>query len=281
MARKVEEKNEIVDLVKIKEELTDYIDLQIRKEFADEIDRVNKRVIREKNKKILFRNIVIILLLGITAFEFYLLYKSNYFNKFFTNNNQQNTSTVVEEKKEEEKEKAPTLDDLKKEYGYLLDSIKISEESEYTNEYYEGNLTKELKKYIVLNNMNFSEIALEDDYNVIDEELFKNKYEQLFNEYSNGSFDYNGNKIRYISKLGSYITDKVLTKPKTNIKREIIDIKVNDDKVKITTIEGLLQNDKIYNIVSKEEIGDSLLENKDKLNKVVYTFENKKLVSLK
>ena len=48
----------IFDLEGIKSELKDYITLEIRKEYNEEIERVNKRLIKEKNKSIIWKNIL-------------------------------------------------------------------------------------------------------------------------------------------------------------------------------------------------------------------------------
>ena len=125
-----------------------------------------------------------------------------------------------------------------------------------------------------------------DDYNMFSDAIIKNAYENLFSDtYKSVSFNYDGNQIRYISKLNSYITNSILKKTDTNVKREIIDIKVDNDKVTITTIEGLVKDNKLYNVVNNTEIpdykNDALTNYQDKLNKVTYTFDNEKLISIK
>ena len=50
---KVVKKEEKIDLEEIKKELTDYVDDKIRTELVENIERANKRVIKEKNIKII------------------------------------------------------------------------------------------------------------------------------------------------------------------------------------------------------------------------------------
>ena len=84
--------------------------------------------------------------------------------------------------------------------------------------------------------------------------------------------------------MNSYITNTILSKEKPNIKREIVSIAESDDKVVITTIEGLVKNKKLYNIVNNEEVKDykkdSLSNYKKYLNEVTYIFNNEKLIGI-
>ena len=95
------------------------------------------------------------------------------------------------------------------------------------------------------------------------------------------NFDYDGNEIRYISKIDSYITSSLLEKKKTNIEREIINITLDEEKVIIETVEGLVKDNYIYNILTDEKYEESeLLTLKDKLTHVTYTFKNDNLIDL-
>ena len=272
--KKVNKKEDNINIDLLKEELSKYINETIKKEFTAELERSNRRLIREKNIKIITKNMVITVLLLIIVYLIYVLNDNNYFDKFFieSNNNISNrkdNNTIVKEK---------TIEELKEEYGYLLDNYYINESSSYIEDYYNGNMTSELKNYLTLNTINDLDISKEDGYSIIDEKTFKNQYKKLFDSnYENKSFDYNDNYVRYINKLDSYISDNEIKKIDTNIKREIIDIKVDNDNIIITTVEGLVKDNTLYNIISNEEIGEynNLLDNIDDLNKVIYTFDNR------
>ncbi len=293
-------KNEIVskeqinlDNIKeeLKDELTNYVDMKIKKGFKEEIESINKKVIKDKNRTIFFKNILIIILLLIIAFLGYLLYRDNYFDRFFSKNeveekenNDKNISK--EENKEIEKEeiKETTKEELIKKYGYLLDNYNINLSSVYLKDYYNGELTAELLNYLTLNNMDLSKLEIEEDYNVIDNDILKREFNKLFDkDYKNISFDFNGNKIRFIDKINSYITTSILKKENNDIKKEIISIEEIDNKVIIKTIEGVIIDNKLYNI-SQEEIDnynqDALINYQDKLNKLIYTFNNGVLINL-
>ena len=78
--------------------------------------------------------------------------------------------------------------------------------------------------------------------------------------------------------------DKMNKRQIRRIKREIIDVKIEQNKVLITTIEGLVKDDKLYNVVDNKEVSDykkdSITNYQDKLNKLTYTFLDEKLVSI-
>lgn len=284
-----------IDTESIRNELKEYVDEQINKTFIEELEKSNKRLIREKNRKIIWKNIVIILLLLIIAFLLYLLFANNYFDKYFNKNSniveKEKTNEKEEEKEEknEEKEpevkKEPTLDELKKEYSSLLDNYYVTDSSIYLSEFYDGKLTNDMMKYMTLNSFNFSTIEKEEDYNIIEESTFKVMFEKLFNEdYVAGTFNYDENKVRYVKAMESYMTESILVREESNIKREIKDIKVDGEKILITTVEGVVKDNKLHNIISNEEVSsdkdDSLVKYEDKLNKLVYTFKDNKLISL-
>lgn len=294
-----EVKEEKVDLDNIKNELKIYIDEEIKKEYQEEINKINNKLIREKNKKIIFRNMIILLLIAIIGFLLYLLYDNNYFSKILIkdndikeeNNNSKKTDENTDNKKntednknnEEKQEIKPTLDELKDKYGKLIDNYYISDLSIYKDDYYNGNLTNEIKSYMTLNNIDFKNLEIDDNSNIISEAEFSEIYESLFDDkYVGINFDYNGNKIRYLSKISSYITEKELVK-ENHIVREISDIQIDDRKVLITCIEGKVINNNLYNILTDNEIdlyNGNLLKYQDKLNKIIYIFENNKLINI-
>ena len=284
-------KKENINLRKIKSELNTYIDETVKKSMNLELEKLYKRQLREKSIKIIVKNMIITILLLIIVYLVYVLNDNDYFDKFFIEDKTNKTSEVVdntteETKKEENKPKEPSLEDLKKQYAHLLEGIYINENAAYLEDYYNGKLTNELKNYLTMNLMDISSLNKEEDYNVIESDTFKKCYEKKFiGEYLTQNFNYNGNNFRYINKLDSYITDEVIKENKTNIKRMITKIDVDGDKVLITTVEGLVKDNKLYNILTKEEVSDyndkMMLENIDKLNRIVYVFNKEgKLIQL-
>ena len=76
----------------------------------------------------------------------------------------------------------------------------------------------------------------------------------------------------------------ILERGNSNIQREIIDISVEKKIVKITTVEGIVIDNQLYSVSPNNYIcdyyDDGLTNHQDELNKVVYTFNNKKLMSV-
>ena len=258
----------------LKIELIGYVDEKIKNEFLDELGKSHKRLIKEKNKKILSKNICIVLLLGIILFLIYQLYELQYFNRFFVKENNTKIIEKIEEPKEktEEKKKIPSLEELKDKYSSLLDPYCLNSNSPYIKDYYDGNLTPEIKQSFIMNNLDFSKFEVEEDYYVIDEILFQEENNILFNEQEQFStFDYNGNRIRYINKMKSYMTDTLIQKEECNIEKTIIDIKEQDNQVLITTQEGKWKEDQIVNVITEGT----------ELSTITYVFEEQKLISIK
>ena len=293
--KEIKDNKEEITLIEIKEELKNYINDQLNNSYIEQISKANKALIKEKNLKILAKNTLITFLLLIIVFLIYLLNNVGYFERFRSNPSKE--TIILTEKdemkkdstnnqKEEIVKKEPTLEELMKEYQYLLDKVIISENCQYLEDYYNGNLTNELKNYLALSTLDFTKLTFEDGYNIIEEKELKDAYDKIFSsEYVSLSFDYNNNIVRYINKMSSYLTLEELTKNKSNIVREITAIKVNDDEVSITTLEGIVKDSKLYNVLSLNEINnyqaDKLINYEKQLNKITYIFKNEKLINIK
>ena len=282
--------NSEIDVNLLKQELSDFVSVQVRKEVNEVLEKENKKIIREKNRSLFFKNVFIIILIVLIFYLVFLLFKSHYFDKYFNNIQKEDTTTIVdeeikEEKKEETAKKELSLEELIKQYGHLIDNYKINEKCDYLKDYYNSKLTNELKNYISLYQIEDSKLTKETEYTIISNEELKNSYAKLFDSsYESSTFDFNGNSIKYISQLESYLSSKPLVIDQTNISREIINIELLDNKVIITTVEGLIQDDKLFNIVSKEEVSnynkDKLSNYKNELNILKYIFINEKLTGL-
>ena len=277
MAKEKKTIDENIDIRKIENNLKRYVDDEIKKE----LDKSNKRLIREKNKKILYRNILILIMCIIILFLLYLLKTVHYFDRFFIETIDTNKTEIKEEINTEEKK--DEKEQLINKYKNYLDNIYVSENSIYLKDFYTGSLTIELKEYIALNSLNL-ETYKENGYSIIDEDTIKKSISNLFgnDEVDIKDFNYNDTDIRYINKLNSFISNKTLSNNKTNIKREIIDVSI-DDYINITTVEGIVDNQNIYNIFTKEKIGkydNNLIQNKDKLNIITYQFKDTTLVKI-
>lgn len=274
------------ELKDVKEELKEYMKEEIDKEVSNAIKGAEKKLIRHKNLVIIRKNIVIIVLLLLIGFGLYYLYKDNYFDKFIKPEKTVNVN-VIESKNEIESESIESKEEIdKEEYVRYINPFKISEISEYVKYFYAGDLSDEVKLYFALSNLDSDKIIMEDDLNYIDEEDLKEVYEDLFmDDFVPKSFKYGETSIKYLENKNMFIVKGKLNKD-TNIKKEIIDVKINEETINVTTIEGIVYKKKLFNIVDKTEIkkfsNDSLVKYKDKLNVMEYEFdkESGKLVSI-
>ncbi|MBR3362582.1 MAG: hypothetical protein IKG40_01495 [Bacilli bacterium] len=274
-----------IDLSGIKTDLTEYMQNKIDKEVESAVDKSVKKFIRYKNTIILKKNIIIIILLIICAFLSYNLYKISDININISTNKK---AEIKEEKKTEEKkeekvedtekvDKKSEFENKKKEFKNLIEDIYISEDSSYIKDYYEGNLTDEIKLYLAMNKMDNDSIVSEDESIYIESDNLKESYDIFFeDDFNPKSFEYNGLKFHYLSSKSMFISDGKYEKIKNNISKEIVDIKEEKELV-ITTVEGIVKDEKLYNIISKKEIknykNDSLDNYKKDLNVLTYHFK--------
>lgn len=293
MAKRIEE-NTIIDkkdLKEIKIELLDYAKDRIGIEVENSFKKIEKKIVKRKNIKIIKRDITIIILLTLICFMTYELYNIGYFNKYLV----KDTTTIkeVEEENEtstisEEQDKV-MKEDLKEKHQHALDNISIKHNSKYLNDYYNGNLTNELKLELTLNTVPTEEIEIDEDTFIINNTIMEEYYNKLFDlSYQASSFNYGSNKIKYLKNQELYLTSSEITKSTSKIKRIITDINEDNNEIIVRTIEYIVDNDKVINILSKEEITENennVLKVKDKLNKLEYHLTNKdsiyKLKSIK
>lgn len=292
MAKKKIEEEEVEEVKKmeedkfnlneIKEELTDHMKSKIDREVSLAVERATKKLIKHKNLIIIKRDITIIVLLIICLFLGYNLYNLSNINIDVTkkvrntNNASENSTNKSEENKEEENK--DDLKSLTEKYGYLVSGIYVSEESDYLGSYYKGELSDELKLYISLNNVSDDKIISEDDSVYLDEEDIKASYNSLFSDdVKMKSFKYGNLSFHYLSSKSLFIADGKFKKQDSGISKQIIDIVDDENKLKITTIEGLVKDNKLYNIVSNEEVkkynaSDELAKFEKYLTQVTYYF---------
>ena len=152
MPKKSEEKKELNNEVKkefnindYKPEIDSYIKERVDKEASSNMVKFYKKRLRNKNVIIIIDTIIIIVLILFIIYSACFLYYKGYLNNLINNNNN-NTEDVV--KKDEQQDNTKSLEELSKKYSYLIDKVKIDVNSDYLANFYEGNLTPELKEYL-------------------------------------------------------------------------------------------------------------------------------------
>ena len=272
-----------------KDQIDKYIKERAEKELASETAKIYKRQIHKKNISNLIKDIVIVVLIGVIGFGVYYGYNHDWFNinktkeensnKTNNNSNNNNENNKKEENKEQEN-KGPSLEELINKYGDLLDNINMYDNSIYIKDYYNGNLTDSLKLSLAYYLVKEDSIFLNDSSLYFEEDVLEDAYNEIFNgEMKLVSFNAHNVNYQYLKLKNIYFGVGTLTLG-NKIDKEIIDIKEENNKVIITTVEGLIKNNKLYNILTNKEIREykstnKLSDYKSKLNQVKYIFDSK------
>ena len=278
--------NEGFNINDYKSEIDKYIKERVEKEASSESIKYYKRRLGSKTATIIIEFIIILCLLCLSGVECYLLYQEGYFNKYETaikkNEKPVNTETNTETNTEEKNK----LNELVNKYSYLVDNIIIDTKCDYLSEYYGGNLTNELKEYLSFQIINKDYITNDESSSYFDSELLRRAYRELFaDNLTFTDFKVNGANYKFLNNKEMFISTSLSTKGHKIIK-EITNIEEKDYKVIITTTEGYIKDNKLYNVLSNKEITDYKKDEKiskysKKLNTVKYTFNNEILESIK
>ena len=288
-ATNTNEKEKEFNINDYKDQIDKYIKERVEKEASGNAVKYYKKKVRNKNIAIFIEFIIIVALLCAGAAGLYFFYNEGCLgtiryerkdNSSQNNNSNENNNT---ENKDDDKKK---LDDLINKYSYLLDNVNIDTKSDYLTEYYSGNLTNELKEYLSYQLINKNNIISDSNSSYFDAELLINSYKNLFgNSIELSDFKYNGASYKYLKNKEMFISTSLSTEGNKIIK-EITNVEESDNKVIITTTEGYIKDDKLYNVLSNKEITDYKKDDKiskytKKLNTVKYTFSNEYLESIK
>ena len=286
MANKKIEEEKKFDLNDYKGEIDKYIKERVEVESASNIVKVYKKQLRDKSIVSLIKSIIIILLLCIMAYGMINLYKDGYFDKGRNNNPVINNDINTEEKNNDaKKEDTVDIEELKEKYANLLDNIRIDNKCDYLKDYYDGKLSNELKEYIAFKSIDKEKIESDDDSSYFEGSIMQDMVKTIFNETIKlSTFKYNGITYKYIESKDMFISTGLVADG-YSVVRDIIDIKENGKQIEIESVEGYVNNNKLYNVLTNKEVSEykvnSNLQNyKNKLNTLKYTFENGYLISV-
>lgn len=274
--------NDVKKIDEIKDEVLSYAKERVDIEVQNSFKKLEKKVVKAKNGKILRRDLLIILLICLSGFFGYKLYRTGYFNDYFY---------LKEEIKDDNKDNVPSKNEGKEDqdiepekdlsfHSVALDNYYISSKSDYLKDYYNGNLTDELLLVMTLNKLDENAIIIDEDSFIINSDDLNNVFIDLYEgiEYPNKSFSYNGIKLKYLSSQNLYIAlEEIKLNDKSDIVRYIDSIEENDDKIVIKTTEAICKDGKVLNILTNKSVGEykdneSIKKYADKLNKLEYIF---------
>lgn len=268
-----------IDITQIRSELTEYMQDKIDREVDKAVEKSTKKLIRYKNSIIIKKNIIIICLLLLCIFLSYNLYKiSDLTINIETNkktSQKQQTDDYKENTKKEQKQE-DSFEQKKEKYKKFVDDIYINDDSLYVKDFYNGDLSDEIKLYIALNSISDDKITIDDDSTYIEEKDLQESYDNFFiSDFVPKSFDYNNLKFHFLPLKSLFFAEGKFERGKSNIKKDIIDIK-EEDMLRITTVEGIVKEDKLYNVITGKEIKNysgNLPDKKDDLTVITYCFE--------
>ena len=269
-----------------KSEIDKYIKERVEKESASNSVKLYKRQLRNKSIAIFIEFIIIVCLLITGAYCAYYLYKDGYFDNKINILDNQKSNKPTNNDVPVNKEDGPTLDELVNKYSSLLDNFSIDTKCDYINDFYNGNLTDEIKEYFTYQLFDKDDIIIDDTSSFFDSNILIKAYKLLFNDdLKLTSFKYNGISYKYLESKNMFISTSLPTSG-TKIIKEITNIEEKNDNVIITTTEGYIKDNKLYNILTNKEITEYKKDEKiskysKKLNVVTYTFNNKYLISIK
>lgn len=267
-------KENIKTLEEIKTDLKEYIHDEIDIEVEKSVNKSEKKLLKHKNIVIFKRDILIVILIICYIVLCYNLYNTHYFDRFFNKQIQNNNSESTKSESESAKE---TLDELKLKYGNLIDNVVLLDNSKYLSNFYSNNLDNKTKESIALNNIS-NKINCDESCVIMVNDL-EDSFNRLFNiKLEPETFDYDGVTFYYIKSQNMFVSTSKKENITSSIKREIIDITLENDTVSISTVEAIYKDDKILNVTSGKVISTQsdnikLSKFKDKLNIVKYNFE--------
>ena len=282
-----------INIKEYKEQIDKYAKERVEVETSSQTVKTLKKQLSSKKAASGIKSFIILCLLACIGYGVYYLYQDGYFDEKKNGTECKcPTNKCSDVKPDDNKgEQDPKKEEIKKEdltkkYSHLLDNIIFDLNSNYTRDYYSGNLTNEIKEYLAYKLLDKDNIMSDDDSSYFELSDLETSYNVLFNEKLNPtSFKYNNALYSYLESKEMFVSS-TKPNPDKNVTREILNIEKNeDDEIIITTVEGYLENNKLYNILTNKKItsykvGSSLDKYKGKLNVIKYTFNDEHLVSI-
>lgn len=264
--KEVEDKKE--EVVK---ELDSKIESKVEVAVNEKIKTYEKKVVKTKNYKILRRDIVIIILLGLIIYAGYYMYKNDYFNIMINKNNV--ISTPNEPQEETKYDSAYYI----KNYGYLINNIFINDQELLdifkkeliTTNDISNTLKLKISYYNIKNKQN-------DDGNIIfSKEDILSSYQTIFNDtvINNETFTYNNTRFIYYNNM--YIGYE-LPNEELNIKYNIYNSYLKDKDLVFELVVGRVVDNNIINIYDDRimEYNGNINDYQELLTKYSITFTN-------
>ena len=275
--------------VDIEKELTNKIDEQIELKLTKRMKEEEKKLSRGKTGKIIRRDIIIILLLGVIGYFGYCLYDVDYFNirtKVVDKTSDNKKDDEIKNNDKEEDNNEPIVDTKPdssyyiKNYGYLLDNLLIDDEEIYnlfTKTITRDIIPNELVLKIAYKNINKVLITNNNDMITFHKDSLLESAKKIFGEdinIKNEMFTYNNIKFMYYND--TYIGLKEESSS-INLINKIINANEENNELTFEFIIAKTSENKLLdiedNIIEEEYDNKDITEYKDKLSTYIITFE--------
>lgn len=274
--------------VDIEKELTNKIDEQIELKVTKRMKEEEKKLSRGKTGKIICRDIIILLLLGVIGYFGYCLYDVDYFNirtKVVdkTSDNKKDDEIKNNDKEDNNEPVVDTKPDSSyyiKNYGYLLDNLLIDDEEIYnlfTKTITRDIIPNELVLKIAYKNINKVLITNNNDMITFHKDSLLESAKKIFGEdinIKNEMFIYNNIKFMYYND--TYIGLKEESSS-INLINKIINANEENNELTFEFIIAKTSENKLLdiedNIIEEEYDNKDITEYKDKLSTYIIVFE--------
>lgn len=279
--------------------LYDNLDEQIKISIGRKLKDEEKKIIGNRTRKIIVRDIIIVLLIALIGYLAYCLYDLDFHNiktivtnkeKIVTaiedkDNKVETINTVTEDntKKEEKIEKEKSSKYYVENYGYLMDNLQITGNNEfylYQNTISREQIPNKVKLQISYKNLDNNKKIYEDGVVTFQAEDLLERCKEIFGKdisMNHEIFDYNNNKFLYHNdNYIVFLENK--EQSKSNVIYKIENAYEKDNKLMFEVIAAKKQENKLMNILTEQIItetynGEDILAYKDSLSryKFIYT----------
>lgn len=273
----------------VKDCLLDELDKKIDGLIQVKIERLEKKINKQKQRALLKKNIIIVILLGLVIFEGKILYDNGLLN----NSNYKSSSDTSYENKinkdsnEVVGENENTKDEkwYIEEYSYLLDNIKTNlVGDDFTYLYNDSYTAKDIDNKIRLNMayqlLDKEDISNKDGFLTVDASILEESYKKIFGndlEFKNEDFTDNCIHFIYNDSLNKYLAVNLECAVNTKeVLQKVISVEEKEDKIIVTTILGIhdTKEKTISNLDNSftKKYKDDITEYEEELDKFKYEF---------
>lgn len=262
-----------------KEKIKDEIGKELKEELEKTIRKDQKRLISRKNFKIFRLSVYILVLIGLSLFLTYRLYRAGeltFFNRY----------RIVEVGEDENPSQENTNEEIVKDrewyienYSYLLDNVHVTNLELLKGAYDAADIDITDKLAMSYKNLSDDDITVDNMIYSFESSRLQEEYVTIFgvdNNFEFVNFTVDGMSYVYSQRQGFYIAISDKDLEDQDVVNFVTDITEEDNEIIITASVALVSDGKIYNIYNtNEELGDYSEDGEsyiDSLSEVRYVF---------